>query len=128
MTRADKCFITKAVKKNRREPFRSIGNRIGFGKTAVHDYAASQGFSRCVAKRVVFLKPEQKAARLSWAETSGDRERWDDVVWTDECYVYLDSSHGKVFVTRRPDEKYDEDCVVPTEGIDDIFRVQVDSS
>jgi hypothetical protein len=31
----------------------------------------------------------------------------------DECYVQLDDSNGRVFITRCADEEYDENCDIP---------------
>ena len=39
---------------------------------------------------------------------------WWRKIFSDECYVYLGDRHGRIFVTRRPDEEYDEECLVPT--------------
>ena len=41
-------------------------------------------------------------------------EDWVRIIWSDECYVYLNDTHGVVYVTRRSDEVLHEDCVVPT--------------
>ncbi|PPQ82640.1 hypothetical protein CVT26_001403, partial [Gymnopilus dilepis] len=39
---------------------------------------------------------------------------WRRVIYSDECYVCLGEKKGRVFVTRRKDEKLLDDCVVPT--------------
>lgn len=106
-------IVIEAVK-NRRAPFREIGNVVGVSASVVRDYLDFKNYHRCIAKRVVFLTPAQKKRRLQWAERNSDRNQWDNIIWSDECYVYLDGSRNSVFVTRRPDEKYEEDCVVPT--------------
>jgi hypothetical protein len=41
-------------------------------------------------------------------------EEYGTVAFSDECYVYMDDRHGRVYVTRREDEAWDEDCIVPT--------------
>lgn len=35
-------------------------------------------------------------------------------IFSDECYIFLDDKHGQIFVTRRPDEEFDENCIVPS--------------
>jgi hypothetical protein len=71
-------------------------------------------YRRCVAPKVPFLTAEQKETRLNWAEEKQGWEvdgEWSDVMRSDECYVTVGGS-GRIFVTRRPDEKWEE-CVVP---------------
>jgi hypothetical protein len=43
-----------------------------------------------------------------------DREEFSAVAFSDECYIYMDDCHGRIYVTRRDDEEWDEDCLVPT--------------
>jgi len=37
---------------------------------------------------------------------------WRKVIWSDECYIWLDDNRSRIFVTRRADEEYLEECVV----------------
>ncbi|KZV95164.1 hypothetical protein EXIGLDRAFT_580279, partial [Exidia glandulosa HHB12029] len=110
LTPADKRFILRTVRKNRRMPFGEVGNLVNSSATVVCDYLKPLR----IAKRKLYLKPEHKVRRLDWARTNADRARWDDIAWSDESYIYLDSSRNAVYVTRRADEKYDEDCIIPT--------------
>ena len=63
-----------------------------------------------------YLTKVQKTKRVHWARLYKDYKsrNWEDVIWSDECYIYLGDDRGRVYVTRRPDEEYDEDCLVPT--------------
>jgi hypothetical protein len=36
------------------------------------------------------------------------------VIWSNECYIYIGDSKGTVWVTRTPNEEFDENCLVPT--------------
>jgi len=36
-----------------------------------------------------------------------------DVIWSDECAFSVGEVCGTVWVTRRPGEEYNEDCLVP---------------
>jgi len=36
-----------------------------------------------------------------------------DIIWSDECAFSVGVVCGTVWVTRRPGEEYDEDCLVP---------------
>jgi|SRR5579862_1506024 len=69
-------------------------------------------------RRVATLKPllteAQKKVRLAWAieHSSWNPEHWAQVVWTDEC-SFSTEGFGKVYVTRQPEEKYNESCCAP---------------
>lgn len=106
--------ITQIVRHNRRMPFDRVGQRVGLHATSVRDYLASRGYHRCKAKHTVFLTAAQKEKRFDWGTRNRGRSRWDDVAWSDESYIYLDSARNAIFVTRRADEKYEEDCLIPT--------------
>lgn len=110
---AAKRLVVREARKKRRAPLADIGNIVGASASVVRRELKAQGYRRCKAARVVFLTALQKQKRLSWARVQAERDRWDDIIWSDECYVIVDGSRNVVFVTRRPDEKYDEDCVVP---------------
>lgn len=75
----------------------------------------SQGYNRRVARIKPFLDAEVKQKRLDqglrfqdWAE--GD---WEDVIFSDEAAFNCDQLSGTIWVTRKPSEEYDEDCLVP---------------
>nr|GAT45076.1 predicted protein [Mycena chlorophos] len=113
----EKDQIEQIARGNRRMPFKEISNRLDTPVSAatVRRALNERGYRRCVAPRVPFLTPKQKDARLEWALGQSGRERddgWRNVMWSDECYVVVGSSH-RIFVTRKPDEKWDDDCVVP---------------
>ncbi|KAJ3743631.1 hypothetical protein DFH05DRAFT_1234762 [Lentinula detonsa] len=80
--------IVREVQKNRRKPFQEIGNELE-------------------------PKKDQKVKRKDWAEFVKGID-WSGVIWSDECYVYLGDKASRVFVTRREDEEYEEDCLIPT--------------
>lgn len=54
---------------------------------------------------------------MKWAEEMDvllGPEEIKRIIWSDECYVVLGDRQGSVYVTRRPGEEMDENCVVPT--------------
>jgi hypothetical protein len=68
-------------------------------------------YHRRVATEKPLLTEAHKQARLAWAYLYRNwiSEMWVRVVWTDECC--FDWGFGKVYVTRRPKEKYlDASC------------------
>lgn len=70
-------------------------------------------YHRRVAAEKPLLTPEQMQERLRWAWEHLDwtESQWECVHWSDEMSVRV--SHGKVYVTRRAEEKYLPDCLVP---------------
>lgn len=59
------------------------------------------------------LTAAQKATRLQWAQEHvhwSDRQ-WSRVLWTDEASIRC-GYFGQVYVTRRVDEEFAEDCLV----------------
>jgi DDE superfamily endonuclease len=68
--------------------------------------------------RVATLKPllteSQKQVCLAWAieHLTWKPEQWARVIWTDEC-SFSTEGFSRVYVTRRPEEKYHESCCVP---------------
>jgi hypothetical protein len=78
--------------------------------------AMDAGYHRHVARKVPFLTTLQKKKRVAWAKEykSFGAHQWRNLIWSDECYVHLNDHCGHVYVTRRADEEYDENCVTPT--------------
>ncbi|KAF5337526.1 hypothetical protein D9758_016988 [Tetrapyrgos nigripes] len=96
-------------------PFREIGNLVEpqLSATTVGDHLAQENYHRRVARKVVLLKKTQKMKRLAWARTHQGQD-WEKVIWSDESYVYIGDPKGQVWVTRRPEEEWEEDCLIPT--------------
>ena len=44
----------------------------------------------------------------------GMNNEWDTIIWSDESRFLLFENDGQQWVWRRPHEKYDVDCLVPT--------------
>ena len=75
-----------------------------------------EGYHRWVARRVPYLTKKHKQARLAWAKKNKgmSREDWGQIIFSDECYVYLGDKQGCIYVTRRADEELLDECLVPT--------------
>jgi len=73
-----------------------------------------EGYSRRVARKKPFLDERKKGLRLAFAMASREwtREDWRRVIWTNESYVWLSGHSSQVWVTRRPGEEYDDDCLL----------------
>lgn len=74
------------------------------------------GYHACHAVKKPHLKPEHIGGRRFWARQSSayGMEEFKRVIWTDECSVELGKLSRLPLVWRRPNEKYDKRCLVPT--------------
>jgi hypothetical protein len=63
-----------------------------------------------------YLTKSQKDAWKRWAKDHKEWRKvdWEQVIWLDECYVYIGDDRGMVWVTRGVDEEFDNACVIPT--------------
>ncbi|KAF9041872.1 hypothetical protein BDP27DRAFT_1204029, partial [Rhodocollybia butyracea] len=106
--------IVHKVLQDHHKPLQCIGNKLKrrLGATAVCEHLASKGYCRRVARKVPYLTKDQKMKREAWAEYVKGID-WSKVIWSDECYVYLSNTHGRIYVTRCDNSKYDEDCLIP---------------
>ena len=88
---------------------------IQLGRRALRRVFESEGYHRRVAQIKPFLSETSKGRRLEWGEHFRDwnNENWMDVIWSDECAFSVGEVSGTVWVTRRPGEEYEEDCLVP---------------
>ena len=114
VTERTKRALVRTVRNNRRMPFGEVGNTVkpSISATTVREHLAREGYHRRVAKKVPYLTKLQKRKRAAWAKQAKDSD-WSKVIWSDECYVYLGDSHGRVFVTRCISEELEDDCLVP---------------
>ena len=118
LTPYDERHIVRLARQNRRMPFREITNILPtrISESTVRRVLAARGYHRRVARRVPFINRRQRWLRKYWGQLNKKRTKryWQRVIYSDECYVCLGEKNGRVFVTRRKDEKLLDDCVVPT--------------
>jgi len=109
--------VIREVLKDQKKPFTQVAKDApsDISTTTVRRVAASEGYHRHVARKATFLTDSQKKKRLGWAEDFDgiDDQEWDNLCSSDECYIKLDDTNGRIYVTRRTDEEYDENCLVP---------------
>ena len=102
---------------HRRMPLMEIAELCGVqaSEKTIRKAFSLEGYSRRVARKKPFLEERYKQERLAFAlrHRHWTREDWRRVIWTDECYIWLSGSQGRTWVTRRPGEEYEEDCIAP---------------
>ncbi|PSN59239.1 hypothetical protein BS50DRAFT_260293 [Corynespora cassiicola Philippines] len=101
---------------HRRMKYEDIARLEGVqaGRKALVAAFKMESYGRRVATSKPLLTELQKQVRLTWAteHLSWKPEQWASVIWTDEC-SFSTESFGRVYVTRRADEKYEQSCCVP---------------
>ncbi|KAL4255383.1 hypothetical protein AB1N83_014349 [Pleurotus pulmonarius] len=117
LTEADKRQLVRNAIKDCRKPFSELVNTIPtkVSISTIRNVLSEKGDHWRIAKKVPFINARQKKARLAWAkeyEQWGQRE-WHWVIFSNESYIYLGDRSGRVYVTRKPGEELDENCVVP---------------
>jgi transposase len=117
LTEYDKRQIIRTARKNRRMPLTELTNQIATKVSvgSIRRVLAAHGYHRRVARKVPFLTPHHKHLRLIWAKMNKNlRARdWYRIIFTDECYVWVNDKCGRIFVTRRKDERFLDECLVP---------------
>lgn len=102
---------------HRRMPLMEVAELCGVrgSERTIRKAFSLEGYSRRVARKKPFLEERHKQMRLAFANQhrGWTVEDWRRVIWTDECYVWLEGSRGTTWVTRRHGEEYDGDCIAP---------------
>ena len=102
---------------NRRKPFAEIAKLCGITacETVLRRAFEDEGYHRRVARKKPFLNEISKQQRLEWclAHRQWTVENWMRVIWTDEASFAVGGVRGRIWVTRSPEEEYNEDCLVP---------------
>lgn len=106
-----------ASSQNRRLPYTRIAELAGIqlGEATLKNIFKSAGYHRRVAREKPFLSLAAKEKRMAWGERFRDWgvDDWADIIWSDECAFSVGDVCGTTWVTRRPEEEYHEDCLVP---------------
>ncbi|GBC07625.1 hypothetical protein RclHR1_07590006 [Rhizophagus clarus] len=75
----------------------------------------SEGFFGRAGKRKPFVSEANRKKRLEWCR---ERRDWDDewnfIIWSDESRFMIFQNDAHHWVWRKPHEKYDVDCLIPT--------------
>ena len=113
--RACRLVVREAVK-HRQVCLAALGNSINpnVSSNTVRRLLADAGYHRRSARHKPYLKVEHIKLRLRWAKKYKlwKFNHWQHVIWSDECYVRIGDNKGRVYITRRPEETYDDDCVI----------------
>ena len=114
--------LVKRVKRNRLKSFvqhaKEMTARIGISvsRSLVSRRLKERNFARRVGVHRPPLNENHKARRLAFANAHIHRSMtfWKSIKYSDEKIFSTSNDGLHVLVTRRPDEKYRPDCIVPT--------------
>ena len=111
----------------RRATFEQVKRALGIEASArtIRRELRKAGYRRCIACPRPFISRKQAKKRLDfalshrwwgtsdWAASRLDGGDWRKVIWSDECIFEL-GKNGRIWVTRRVDEKRCSDCIKST--------------
>ncbi|CAB4407386.1 unnamed protein product [Rhizophagus irregularis] len=121
MTERDGRHLIRILKKDRKTTLQELHENF-VDSTSTHvckktllNYLHEQGFYSRVGVRKPLVTETNRIKRLNWAkERKLWINEWDSVIWSDESKFELFRGNGRRLVWRRPHEKYDIECLIPT--------------
>src|SRR6266478_3732256 len=117
LTERDHREIVRTARNNCRMPLNQITNQIStkVSVSTIRRILGSHGYHRRVARHVPFLTPNHKRLRLFWGKSYQfwKTPHWKRVIFSDESYIYVGNKRGRIFITRRRDERLLGNCLVP---------------
>jgi hypothetical protein len=98
-------------------PYRERGNSLGINASArtIRRAMGKEGFHRFVALKKPFLteKSMENQYKFTFKFLDWKSKDWEFAIWTDECAFNVGGVPGRVYVTRRAREEYDNNCLIP---------------
>lgn len=121
LTDREERTLVRVTKDNRKESLEEITELFNSldltqvstrtARRVLHNY----NFFGRIGKRKPFVSENNRIKRSRWCrERKGWDEQWNTIIWSDESRFLLFENDGQQWVWRRPHEKYDVDCLVPT--------------
>jgi len=121
ITPRDSRAVKRIFQQNRRTNLKEIKDQFTtstskkIGLNTIRRHLHEIGFHGRVGVRKPLVTKKNQVKRLNWAK---ERQKWDDewsdIIWSDESKFELFRGDGRRWVWRRPHEKYDVKCLIPT--------------
>ncbi|KAI0995295.1 hypothetical protein K3495_g12886 [Podosphaera aphanis] len=88
---------------------------LGVSERVIKSELEKRGLKRYTALNKPTASPEIRRKRREWAEARIDwtLEQWMSILWSDETWA-TDGHHSRRWVTRKPGEEHDINCIVET--------------
>lgn len=121
LTERNEHYLLRTLKENRQTNIRELCDNfaqttnIKVCTNTVRNYLYNQGFFGRTGVRKPFVSEVNRKKRFAWAkERKSWEEEWKTIIWSDESKFKLFKGDGRRWVWRRPHEKYDPECLIPT--------------
>ena len=121
LTEREERTLIRVTKDDRHDSLQQITDKFNdFGLTPISTSTArcvlhKHDYFGWVGTRKPFVSEVNRKKRLKWSrERLKWDEEWNTVIWSDKSRFLLFESDGRKWVWRRPHEKYNVDCLVPT--------------
>jgi transposase len=112
---ADECRLVNFVRRNPKATWQKTKKELGFafGESTYKTILSKYHISKWRACRRPYLKQEYAIKRLKFAKDciKWEQEKWDTVIWSDECSVERGKGKKPMWVFRTPDQKWDSDKI-----------------
>lgn len=122
LSASDERYLAQTAVRNRRATLSEITSFFNRGRnknvceTTVRTILKRKDLRGRVACRKPLLSPANIKKRFVFAKTYKDwtSEDWAHVLFTDETKMELFGTNRRLFVRRRPNERYKSACLIPT--------------
>jgi transposase len=121
LTKRDTRHLVRLLKTNRKASLNNLTNEFieststNVCSRTVQRYLHEEGFYGRVGKRKPFVNERNRKIRLEWSrERINWKGEWNFIIWSDESRFEVFGGDGCDYVWRKPKEKYDVNCLVPT--------------
>jgi transposase len=121
LTERDFRHLVRLLKEDRKSTLNVLTNKFIESTSTeactrtIQRYLHEKGFYSRVGKRKPFINEKNSKIRFKWAQERLDwEEEWKFVVWSDESRFEVFGGDGRTYVWRKPKEKYDAECLIPT--------------
>jgi len=113
--------LVKIVKEDRQQSLREITEKfndlsiVSVSSYTVQHTLHNEGFFGRAGKRKPLVSEVNCKKRLEWCKTRKNWDlEWNKIIWSDESRFLLFQNDAHHWVWRRPHEKYDVNCLIPT--------------
>jgi transposase len=121
LTERDVRHLIKIVKEDRQQSLNEITEKFKdlsinpVCQNTVRSVLHSEGFFGRAGKRKPLVSEVNRKKRLEWCrERRNWDSEWDSIIWSDESHFLLFQNDAHHWVWRRPHEKFDVNCLIPT--------------
>ena len=113
--------IVRIVKEDRQQSLDEITKNfseslsISVSSSTIKHVLHNEGYFGRAGKRKLLVSKTNRTKRLEWCRERRDWDtEWDSVIWSDESRFLLFQNDAHHWVWRKPHEKFDVDCLIPT--------------